>query len=208
MVRWWGFLSKLSKSLAVTFTRQATTTKDSKFRALDIANEIVPAGGITHEILLDRRKEHHELNCYWSKRCLLRVWLLNLAGPKEGSKKLAQVRLGIHLRPCIKVLDCNSRSSEEPLIMPSADINPIIPGFSPDPSIVQIDGTFFLVTSTFHLFPGLPIYASKDLISWKHIGILVRPDRFRPTHRCSRKCFQQTRATEPCQVRYHHLAQR
>ncbi|PVH84844.1 glycoside hydrolase family 43 protein [Cadophora sp. DSE1049] len=54
--------------------------------------------------------------------------------------------------------------------MPSTDINPIIPGFSPDPSIVQIDGTFFLVTSTFHLFPGLPIYASNDLISWKHIG--------------------------------------
>ncbi|KAH6720231.1 putative xylosidase/arabinosidase [Leptodontidium sp. MPI-SDFR-AT-0119] len=54
--------------------------------------------------------------------------------------------------------------------MPSTDINPIIPGFAPDPSIVLIDGTFFLVNSTFHLFPGLPIYASKDLLSWKHIG--------------------------------------
>lgn len=54
--------------------------------------------------------------------------------------------------------------------MPSPDINPIIPGFSPDPSIVLIDDTFFLVTSTFHVFPGLPIYTSKDLISWKHIG--------------------------------------
>ncbi|KAH7360337.1 putative xylosidase/arabinosidase [Rhexocercosporidium sp. MPI-PUGE-AT-0058] len=54
--------------------------------------------------------------------------------------------------------------------MPSTDINPIIPGFAPDPSVVLIDGTFFLVNSTFHLFPGLPIYASKDLLSWKHIG--------------------------------------
>ncbi|KAE9363270.1 glycoside hydrolase family 43 protein [Stipitochalara longipes BDJ] len=54
--------------------------------------------------------------------------------------------------------------------MPSNSINPIIPGFAPDPSIILLDGTFFLVNSTFHMFPGLPIYASKDLISWKHIG--------------------------------------
>ena len=48
--------------------------------------------------------------------------------------------------------------------------NPIIPGFAPDPSIVKINGTFFLVTSSFHLFPGLPIYASTDLASWTHVG--------------------------------------
>ncbi|KAL2844514.1 glycosyl hydrolase [Aspergillus pseudoustus] len=48
--------------------------------------------------------------------------------------------------------------------------NPIIPGFAPDPSIVQIQDTFYLVTSSFHLFPGLPIYASKDLLAWRHIG--------------------------------------
>lgn len=54
--------------------------------------------------------------------------------------------------------------------MSSTDINPIIPGFAPDPSIVLVDDTFFLVNSSFHMFPGLPIYASKDLTSWKHIG--------------------------------------
>lgn len=48
--------------------------------------------------------------------------------------------------------------------------NPIIPGFAPDPSIVQVDSTFYLVTSSFHLFPGLPIYASKDLAAWTQIG--------------------------------------
>lgn len=53
--------------------------------------------------------------------------------------------------------------------------NPIIPGFAPDPSIVLIDDTYFLVTSSFHLFPGLPIYTSKDLLSWKHIGELPIP---------------------------------
>ncbi|OBR14615.1 Xylosidase/arabinosidase [Colletotrichum higginsianum IMI 349063] len=48
--------------------------------------------------------------------------------------------------------------------------NPIIPGFAPDPSVVLVDGVFFLVTSSFHVFPGLPIYASTDLQEWKHIG--------------------------------------
>lgn len=49
-------------------------------------------------------------------------------------------------------------------------INPIIPGFSPDPSMVKVGEWFFLVNSTFHMFPGLPIYASRDLVSWKQIG--------------------------------------
>ncbi|PSN63440.1 putative xylosidase/arabinosidase [Corynespora cassiicola Philippines] len=51
-----------------------------------------------------------------------------------------------------------------------ATINPIIPGFSPDPSIVRVEGWYYLVNSSFHMFPGLPIYASQDLVSWKHIG--------------------------------------
>ncbi|GFG11352.1 non-reducing end alpha-L-arabinofuranosidase BoGH43A [Aspergillus lentulus] len=51
-----------------------------------------------------------------------------------------------------------------------SSINPIVPGFAPDPSVVKVDGWFFLINSSFHLFPGLPIYASQDLISWRHIG--------------------------------------
>jgi beta-xylosidase len=49
-------------------------------------------------------------------------------------------------------------------------INPIIPGFAPDPSVVKVGEWFFLINSSFHLFPGLPIYASQDLVSWRHIG--------------------------------------
>lgn len=49
-------------------------------------------------------------------------------------------------------------------------VNPIIPGFAPDPSVTRIGDVFFLVNSTFHLFPGLPIYASQDLKTWTQIG--------------------------------------
>ncbi|KAH6879886.1 putative xylosidase/arabinosidase [Thelonectria olida] len=59
-------------------------------------------------------------------------------------------------------------------------VNPIIPGFAPDPSIVYVGGTYYLVNSSFHIFPGLPIYASKDLREWKHIGnALNRPGQLR-----------------------------
>ena len=56
-----------------------------------------------------------------------------------------------------------------PTMSTTAPINPIIPGFAPDPSLVLVDDTYYLVSSTFHLFPGLPIYTSKDLVHWMHI---------------------------------------
>jgi beta-xylosidase len=58
----------------------------------------------------------------------------------------------------------------EYLKMAVEGVNPIIPGFAPDPSVCLIGDTYFLVNSTFHVFPGLPIYASKDLVNWEHIG--------------------------------------
>lgn len=48
--------------------------------------------------------------------------------------------------------------------------NPILPGFNPDPSIIRVGPDYFLVTSTFEYFPGVPIYHSKDLIRWTLIG--------------------------------------
>ena len=49
-------------------------------------------------------------------------------------------------------------------------INPVIPGFHPDPSIVRVGDDFYIVNSSFQYFPGVPIYHSKDLINWELIG--------------------------------------
>ncbi|MBS2099326.1 glycoside hydrolase family 43 protein [Carboxylicivirga linearis] len=55
--------------------------------------------------------------------------------------------------------------------------NPIIRGMNPDPSICRVGDDFYLVTSTFEYFPGIPIYHSKDLVNWKQIGhVLHRPE--------------------------------
>lgn len=48
--------------------------------------------------------------------------------------------------------------------------NPVIPGFNPDPSVCRVGDDYYLVTSTFQYFPGVPVYHSKDLIHWKQIG--------------------------------------
>lgn len=54
--------------------------------------------------------------------------------------------------------------------------NPVITGMNPDPSIVRVGDDFYLVTSTFEYFPGLPIYHSRDLVNWRLIGhALSRP---------------------------------
>ena len=48
--------------------------------------------------------------------------------------------------------------------------NPILSGFYPDPSIIRVAEDYYLVTSSFAYFPGLPIFHSKDLVSWHQIG--------------------------------------
>lgn len=48
--------------------------------------------------------------------------------------------------------------------------NPILQGCFPDPSITRKGDDYFLVCSSFAMFPGVPIFHSKDLVNWKQIG--------------------------------------
>jgi len=48
--------------------------------------------------------------------------------------------------------------------------NPVISGFYPDPSICRVGDDYYLVTSSFEYFPGVPIFYSKDLVHWEQIG--------------------------------------
>jgi len=56
--------------------------------------------------------------------------------------------------------------------------NPILRGFHPDPSVVAVGEDFYLVNSSFHYFPGVPVYHSRDLQNWEQIGnVLDRPSQ-------------------------------
>jgi alpha-N-arabinofuranosidase len=48
--------------------------------------------------------------------------------------------------------------------------NPILPGFYPDPSVCRVGEDYYLVTSSFEYFPGIPIFHSRDLVHWRQLG--------------------------------------
>ncbi|MCQ2053780.1 MAG: family 43 glycosylhydrolase [Fibrobacter sp.] len=48
--------------------------------------------------------------------------------------------------------------------------NPIIWSDSPDPSIVRVGENYYMVTTTMHYAPGVPIFKSTDLAQWRTIG--------------------------------------
>lgn len=54
--------------------------------------------------------------------------------------------------------------------------NPILPGFNPDPCICRKGDDYYLATSTFEWFPGIPIYHSKDLKNWELYSHVLTDD--------------------------------
>lgn len=48
--------------------------------------------------------------------------------------------------------------------------NPVIRGFYSDPSVCRVGEDYYLITSTFEYFPGVPVFHSKDLVNWEQIG--------------------------------------
>jgi alpha-N-arabinofuranosidase len=48
--------------------------------------------------------------------------------------------------------------------------NPILQGCYPDPAITRKGNDYFMVHSSFAMFPGVPIFHSNDLVNWAQIG--------------------------------------
>lgn len=61
--------------------------------------------------------------------------------------------------------------------MPTFD-NPVLAGSRPDPSVCRVDEDFYLVTSSFAYYPGIPVFHSRDLVNWRPLGHVVhRPSQ-------------------------------
>ncbi len=52
--------------------------------------------------------------------------------------------------------------------------NPILRGMYPDPSICRVGERYYLINSTFAYAPGVPIFESNDLFTWKQIGNILK----------------------------------
>ena len=55
--------------------------------------------------------------------------------------------------------------------------NPIREGFYPDPSICRVDEDYYCVHSSFAYAPGIPIFKSRDLVSWEQIGHVLMNEK-------------------------------
>ena len=51
--------------------------------------------------------------------------------------------------------------------------NPILWGDYPDNDIIRVGDTYYMSSTSMHLFPGCPIMSSRDLVNWKYEGYAV-----------------------------------
>ena len=52
--------------------------------------------------------------------------------------------------------------------------NPLISADFPDPDVIRVDSTYYMVSTTMHIFPGVPILKSYDLVNWEYCSNAVQ----------------------------------
>jgi beta-xylosidase len=60
--------------------------------------------------------------------------------------------------------------------------NPILHADYSDPDVIRVGGTYYMVASTFHFSPGLPVLASRDLVHWTILGHVLPRLPFAPEY--------------------------
>lgn len=75
---------------------------------------------------------------------------------KKKKISLAILLLGI-LSICVNAADNGNGTYTNPVIW--ADL--------PDPDVIRVGDTFYMVSTTMHLMPGGPVMKSKDLVNWE-----------------------------------------
>ena len=59
--------------------------------------------------------------------------------------------------------------------------SPVLQGCYPDPAITRKGDDYYMVCSSFAMFPGVPIFHSKDLVNWTDLGgVLNNVNEFNP----------------------------
>ena len=57
--------------------------------------------------------------------------------------------------------------------IPATFSNPVIYADVPDMDVIRVGSDFYMVSTTMHLMPGVPIMKSKDLVNWEIISYIV-----------------------------------
>jgi beta-xylosidase len=60
--------------------------------------------------------------------------------------------------------------------------NPVIPADYPDPDVIRVDDTYYMVTTTMFVFPGVTVLKSNDLVNWEYCSNAVPRFDFNPCY--------------------------
>lgn len=60
--------------------------------------------------------------------------------------------------------------------------NPVQRGMHPDPSVIRVGEDYYMVNSSFVLFPGIPVSHSRDLVHWEQIGYALADREWAEEH--------------------------
>ena len=60
--------------------------------------------------------------------------------------------------------------------------NPVIPADFPDPDVIRVDDTYYMVSTTMFVFPGVTVLKSKDLVNWEYCSNAVQRFDYSPCY--------------------------
>ncbi|HVZ99470.1 MAG TPA: glycoside hydrolase 43 family protein [Caulobacterales bacterium] len=65
---------------------------------------------------------------------------------------------------------------------PRSYVNPVLYADYSDPDVIRVGDDYYLVASSFHFSPGIPVLQSKDLVHWRIIGHVLARLPFAPQY--------------------------
>ena len=82
--------------------------------------------------------------------------------------------------------------------------NPIIFADFPDPDVIRVGDTFYMVSTTMHLFPGATIVKSKDLVNWEYCAQPLEQLSTADNYNLSNGQDAYARGMWACSMKYHN----
>ncbi|MCG7347238.1 glycoside hydrolase family 43 protein [Sphingomonas sp. ACRSK] len=100
----------------------------------------------------------------------------------QGLGRRRSVRTGLALLALTLCGGAKSVSAEQPATAPATFRNPILFADYSDPDVIRVGTAYYMVSSSFHFSPGIPILRSYDLVHWTIIGSVLPRLPFAPEY--------------------------
>jgi beta-xylosidase len=81
--------------------------------------------------------------------------------------------------------------------------NPVIYSDFPDPDVIRVDSTYYMVSTTMFIFPGVTILKSYDLVNWEYCSNAVQRMDFSPCYNLN-GCNRYAHGQWATSLKYHN----